>query len=37
VEFLDRLRDVRTFDGVDDLVKQLRLDVEAARRVSGEG
>lgn len=31
VEFLDRLRDVRTFGSVEELVAQLRLDVVAAR------
>ncbi|MDB5306265.1 MAG: bifunctional riboflavin kinase/FAD synthetase [Gemmataceae bacterium] len=35
VEFVIRLRDTRPFAGVDELVGQLRQDVEAARRVLG--
>jgi riboflavin kinase/FMN adenylyltransferase len=32
-DFLDRLRDVRPFDGVDALRSQLRRDVEAVRQI----
>ena len=31
VEFVERIRDVRTFAGVDELVRQIRADVEVAR------
>jgi riboflavin kinase/FMN adenylyltransferase len=31
IDFLERLRDTRPFAGVDDLVAQLRRDIEAAR------
>jgi riboflavin kinase/FMN adenylyltransferase len=31
VEFLQRLRDVRTFAGIDELTKQLRQDIRAAQ------
>jgi FAD synthase len=34
VDFLDRLRDIRSFDGVGDLQQQLRRDVDAARQVT---
>jgi riboflavin kinase / FMN adenylyltransferase len=34
VDFLDRLRDTRPFRGVDELVAQLRQDVEQARRIA---
>jgi riboflavin kinase/FMN adenylyltransferase len=34
-EFVARLRDTRPFNGVEELVAQLRTDVEAARRVLG--
>jgi riboflavin kinase/FMN adenylyltransferase len=34
VDFLDRLRDTRPFRGADDLVAQLRRDVEEARRLA---
>lgn len=33
VDFLDRLRDVRTFASPDELVEQLNLDVETARQI----
>jgi riboflavin kinase/FMN adenylyltransferase len=36
VDFLDRLRDVRPFTGPEELVRQLREDVERARRLAGE-
>jgi riboflavin kinase/FMN adenylyltransferase len=35
VDFLERLRDTRPFRGVDELVQQLRRDVEQARQVAG--
>jgi riboflavin kinase/FMN adenylyltransferase len=35
VDVLERLRDTRPFAGVDDLVMQLRADVERARAVAG--
>ena len=35
VEFVERLRETLTFDGVDELVAQMRIDVEAARRITG--
>jgi len=34
-DFIDRLRDTRAFDGVAQLVEQLRLDVERARQATG--
>ena len=34
VEFLERIRDTKPFANVDDLVKQLRQDVEAVRTMS---
>ena len=34
VDFLDRLRDIRSFDSVADLQQQLRRDVDAARQVA---
>jgi riboflavin kinase/FMN adenylyltransferase len=34
VDFLERLRDTRPFAGVDQLVAQLRLDVDLARRLA---
>jgi len=34
VEFLQRLRDIQTFDGIDSLVAQLNRDVDAARQAS---
>jgi riboflavin kinase/FMN adenylyltransferase len=36
VEFVERLRDTRPFGSVQELVDQLRRDVEAARRAAGE-
>lgn len=33
VQFIDRLRDMVAFDGVDELVAQLRVDVDEARAV----
>jgi riboflavin kinase/FMN adenylyltransferase len=36
VEFADRLRGQVRFDGVDDLVDQIRRDVDAARKVTGQ-
>ena len=33
IEFLDRLRGERRFDSVDELVAQMKLDVEKARRI----
>jgi riboflavin kinase/FMN adenylyltransferase len=35
VDFLDRLRDTRPFPGVEQLVAQLRSDVEQAARIAG--
>jgi riboflavin kinase/FMN adenylyltransferase len=35
VDFLERLRDTRPFGGVDELIAQLRTDVERARQVAG--
>jgi riboflavin kinase/FMN adenylyltransferase len=35
VEFSERLRDTRPFTGVEQLVEQLRLDVERARQLAG--
>jgi riboflavin kinase/FMN adenylyltransferase len=35
VDFRERLRDERRFDGPEALVKQIRDDIEAARRVLG--
>jgi len=35
VRFVERIRDERRFDGVDALVHQIGLDVEAARRIHG--
>jgi riboflavin kinase/FMN adenylyltransferase len=35
VDFVERLRDTRPFAGVNDLVEQLRRDVEQARRLAG--
>jgi riboflavin kinase/FMN adenylyltransferase len=37
VEFVERLRETRKFAGVDDLVTQLRRDVEKARSLIGDG
>ena len=37
VDFLERLRDTRPFNGAADLREQLRRDVEQARRLAGEG
>ena len=37
VDFVERLRDTRPFRGVDDLVAQLRHDVEEARRLAAGG
>jgi riboflavin kinase/FMN adenylyltransferase len=34
VDFLARLRDTRRFDVIDDLVVQMRSDVEAAARIA---
>jgi riboflavin kinase/FMN adenylyltransferase len=34
VDFLSRLRDIRPFDSVDELVQQLHRDVEATRQVA---
>ena len=34
VDFLARLRDTRRFDAIDDLVAQMRSDVEAAARIA---
>jgi riboflavin kinase/FMN adenylyltransferase len=34
VDFIERLRDTRTFAGVNQLVEQLHLDVERARRLA---
>jgi riboflavin kinase/FMN adenylyltransferase len=34
-DFIERLRDTRPFDGVAQLVEQLRLDVERARQIAG--
>jgi riboflavin kinase/FMN adenylyltransferase len=36
VDFLDRLRDTRSFPGVSELAAQLRLDVDQARRIASE-
>src|SRR5262249_4390542 len=36
VDFVDRLRETRTFAGVEALTEQLKKDVEAARRIVGE-
>ncbi len=36
VDFLSRLRDIRSFEGVDALRAQLALDVEQARRIAAE-
>ncbi len=33
LEFVQRLRGTRRFDGLDELLEQVRLDVEATRRV----
>jgi len=35
LEFVDRLRDTRRFPSADQLVNQIRLDVEQARRLAG--
>jgi riboflavin kinase / FMN adenylyltransferase len=35
VDFVDRLRDTRPFGGIDDLVRQLRADVDQAARLAG--
>src|SRR6185436_9561409 len=35
VRFLARLRDERKFAGPDDLVRQIRADIEAARKLFG--
>jgi riboflavin kinase/FMN adenylyltransferase len=32
-EFVERLRDTRTFGGVDELISQLKHDIEAAKRI----
>jgi len=37
VEFMERLREVREFSKVDDLIQQLKRDVEDARRLIGGG
>jgi len=34
VEFLDRIRDTRPFPSVAELVEQLKVDIEAARRIA---
>jgi riboflavin kinase/FMN adenylyltransferase len=34
VDFLDRIRDTRPFSSVAELVEQLKLDIEAARRIT---
>jgi riboflavin kinase/FMN adenylyltransferase len=34
IAFVDRIRDIRSFAGVDQLVAQLRIDVEQARRLT---
>jgi len=36
VDFVDRLRETRTFSGVEALTEQLKKDVDAARRIVGE-
>lgn len=36
VDFLDRLRDTRPFNGVGELVEQLRHDVEQAQKIEAE-
>ncbi len=36
VDFVDRLRETRTFVGVEDLVEQLKKDVDAASQLVGE-
>lgn len=36
VDFVERLRDTRPFKSVEELVEQLRLDIEQARRIAGE-
>jgi len=36
LDFLERLRPTRTFAGLDDLLGQIRLDVEAARRIAAK-
>lgn len=35
VDFVARLRGTRKFDGLDDLVRQVRADIESARRLAG--
>lgn len=35
VDFIDRLRDERRFNGVEELVDQVKLDIAAARRIFG--
>jgi riboflavin kinase / FMN adenylyltransferase len=35
IDFIERLRDTRPFGGVDELVQQLRRDVEQARQLAG--
>jgi riboflavin kinase/FMN adenylyltransferase len=35
IDFLDRLRETRKFSGIDDLRRQLALDVEETRRICG--
>ncbi len=37
VDFIDRLRDTRPFGGVDELVAQLKRDVEAAKGIFRQG
>ena len=36
VDFVERLRETRSFKGVAELVEQLRCDIEQARRIVGE-
>jgi riboflavin kinase/FMN adenylyltransferase len=35
IEFMERLRDVRRFSEVDDLIQQLKRDVDDAQRLIG--
>jgi riboflavin kinase/FMN adenylyltransferase len=37
VEFIERLREQRRFDSVDELVAAMRADIEAARKMAGPG
>jgi len=36
LDFLERLRTTRAFAGLDDLLRQIRLDIDAARRIAAD-